>query len=353
MNQKKRHVVFRADGGPNTIGLGHIMRCLALASEFKKLSYEVCFVTKDYDQAVLDLISSKGFYIEILDTNADQNEDLDFLLEVIGEFKYPLVVVDSYEIGTEYLKALKDHCVLLSIDDNADIALPSHIILNANVYAEPEMYNQDAFLILGSEFAFIREDFLKANRETKHKEIASNVLITFGGSDPTNQSMKTLSMLSEIDMPLDVKAVVGSSYNRIEEIKSLASSLPYRAEIIVQSKDMPGLMEWADIAVTAGGGTCYECAFMGLPNIIIVTEDNQVRVAKTLDFLSSAISMGWHEHLDFEKFSNIFKKLSKDVKIRSEISEVGRGLIDGNGARRSANLIHKYLSSCQIQANPK
>jgi len=33
---------------------------------------------------------------------------------------------------------------------------------------------------------------------------------------------------------------------------------------------MPELMAWADFAVSAGGSTCWELAFMGLPALVLI-----------------------------------------------------------------------------------
>jgi spore coat polysaccharide biosynthesis predicted glycosyltransferase SpsG len=32
---------------------------------------------------------------------------------------------------------------------------------------------------------------------------------------------------------------------------------------------------WADVAVSAGGSTCWELAFMGAPGLIITVAENQ------------------------------------------------------------------------------
>jgi RimJ/RimL family protein N-acetyltransferase len=94
---------------------------------------------------------------------------------------------------------------------------------------------------------------------------------------------------------------------------------------------MPELMAWADIAISAGGSTCWEIAFMGLPSLIITTADNQADIAKELGNACVIIDLGWHEDISMEQYSRAFKEISRDRSKRSYLSKKGQKLVNGKG----------------------
>ena len=46
--------------------------------------------------------------------------------------------------------------------------------------------------------------------------------------------------------------------------------------------DMPRLLATRDLVIGAGGGTCYEAAFLGVPSLVFVTADNQTKAVDAL-----------------------------------------------------------------------
>ena len=57
---------IRADANEQ-IATGHIMRCMTIADEIKKLGEEVIFYTAD--DVVVELINSRGFNVEVLSSD--------------------------------------------------------------------------------------------------------------------------------------------------------------------------------------------------------------------------------------------------------------------------------------------
>ena len=94
---------------------------------------------------------------------------------------------------------------------------------------------------------------------------------------------------------------------------------------------MSEIMAEADIAVSSAGSTCWELAFLGVPSILTVTADNQREIAFALDKRGLAINLGEHDKLTSEKILTTVKKLIINNLEFSEMSNLGRKLIDGNG----------------------
>ena len=98
--------------------------------------------------------------------------------------------------------------------------------------------------------------------------------------------------------------------------------------------NMPELMAWADVAVSGGGTSCWELAFMGLPAMVMVLAKNQETSAKML--FEEGVFMG----LESPKVASIkeiaccIKQLLMSREIRHRASQKGFSLVDGEGKTR-------------------
>src|SRR5207248_6351287 len=107
-------------------------------------------------------------------------------------------------------------------------------------------------------------------------ERARHVLVTFGGSDPENASALACRALAALDDPgLEARVVVGPSNPHARALAAIAEEGRARIELVTATDKMPELMAWADVAICAGGSTCWELAFLGAPAIVITLADNQ------------------------------------------------------------------------------
>ena len=133
-------ILIRVDGN-ETIGLGHMMRCLSVADALKKHGTEVMFVTAD-DKCVA-LLDRRGYPHITLNTDySEMNSEADRLLELIAGYQPKAVLVDSYFVTESYLHHLKSAARLIYMDDLAAFAYPADVLINYNIFADPEAYQQ-------------------------------------------------------------------------------------------------------------------------------------------------------------------------------------------------------------------
>jgi RimJ/RimL family protein N-acetyltransferase len=103
------------------------------------------------------------------------------------------------------------------------------------------------------------------------------------------------------------------------------------------------MMAWADIAVSAGGSTCWEMALMGLPQVIICLADNQISNAEALEREAISVDLGWHQDITEERIAAELKILMLNSAKRLLMSQKSKALVDGNGGQRISNVITDNL----------
>lgn len=347
----KVNVIFRCDGSA-CIGLGHLVRCLALADGLRREGFsEITFLTKDYDKLILDKIRGRKFLVEALPYQAYLDEDLKRIIEMVRENDRTVVVIDSYAIDTTYLEELKNTgALLICIDDLAQIHFPSDVVLNQNIYALEMKYSVEAQtkLLLGPRYALLRRGFLERHGERRLvKEKVGSVIVIMGGGDPDNQTLRVAEALGELDGSeggrLVVHLVVGVGYQYHRQLCSASIARNPRVNVAHDPENLPQLMAEADLAVSAGGSTCYELAYLGVPNIIISLAGNQKKIAERLDAEGASRYLGYYEEVSVGDIKKTVENLMGDYERRKKMSSKGKKLVDGHGVKRVVKEVKELI----------
>jgi spore coat polysaccharide biosynthesis predicted glycosyltransferase SpsG len=104
---------------------------------------------------------------------------------------------------------------------------------------------------------------------------------------------------------------------------------------------MAELMAWADLAITAGGSTCWELACMGLPAMVLTYGKDQEPIAKGLQVADAAIWIGSGGSVSEELLRAAIQELVADEGRRLRMSGAARGLVDGQGAGRVLSVLEE------------
>ena len=341
-----KRLIIRADASTQT-GSGHVMRCLALAQAWNDQGGETILVLAEQILALESKLIAEGITLVYLETTIGSDEDAQQTASIANKYAASWVVVDGYQFGAKYQKELKGFGLkILFLDDNghaehyfSDLVLNQNISADINIYSSREPYTQ---LLLGTEYTLLRRDFLKW-REWKRLVIpnAYKILVTLGGSDPENVTLKVIQSLSLIqNNNLDIVVVIGGTNPNYEQLTSFTKNSLLSISLQINVGNMDELMAWADIAIAAGGSTNWELAFMGLPIIVITIADNQKAIAAELDRQGAIINLGWHQDVTIEQIGLVLRELIGDRPKRETMSKKGRELVDGNGAKRVISKIN-------------
>jgi UDP-2,4-diacetamido-2,4,6-trideoxy-beta-L-altropyranose hydrolase len=336
----KKKLLIRVDAY-SAIGTGHLMRCIALAGGWKQAGGKALFVIYSESEKLIGRIRKEGFPVRPLDRPGKMRETL----RIIKDEDPDWIALDGYHFDSKYQKAIKEkNFKLLVIDDYAH--LPHYyadIILNQNYGAEKFSYVKEPYtrLLLGTDYVLLRKEFLKYRGHKRAiPDIAKKLLITLGGADPGNHTLKVMRAVNLIERPLRVKVVVGASNPNFDSIKTEAGRGRHKIEILKGVEDMAPLMAWADVAVSAGGTTVWELAFMGVPTLLCIVAENQEGAVNTLA-KSGFPSAGWVKQADFKDISEALKQVLYNKVMRKSISEKGKSIVDGLGANRTVTEMTK------------
>lgn len=317
------------------------MRCLALGQAWQEAGGRVTFF-KVAELPVLEKrLVKEGMSVRHLQAEPGSELDAHETTQVARELGATWVVVDGYCFDRDFYKAIKNAGLRLCILD--DLGGPAEyvadIIINQNIHAKDDLYGHRASysrLLLGTQYALLRKEFTRLRgwvRDIADK--ASKVLVTMGGSDPENATLKVLQGIVRTGMRgLDIRVVVGAGNSLVNELRAVASMANNSIRIEGNVEDMAELMMWADVAVSAGGSTCWELAFMGLPCAILVLSKDQEEIAAHMQKQGAGVNLGWHGNAGGHEIAQALEGLIGDGPRRKTMSACGRRLVDGLGAQR-------------------
>ncbi len=365
----RENILIRTDADTD-IGSGHCMRCLALAQTLDRHGVDISFVMSFPSDAVIRRLTSERMNVIPTTFQRGSKADAEAVIKLFRTIGAAGIILDGYTFNTPYQKYLRDAGVsFLFIDD---MGYGNHyyadFIVNQNLHAHQDMYRNrepETVLLLGTRYTLLRNEFLRLNNKNgKTPAAVTNVLVTLGGSDPNNVTLKVIRALKTIrHLSLSVKIIAGMSNPHIESLKIAIDSIGSTAEesyptenhvmeILKNADNMPLMMTGADIAVSAGGSTCWELAYMGLPALLIVVADNQIPIADSLQKKGIARNLGWHGNLTDNDVARGLCHMIDSQSERQRMGLRGKQLIDGNGANRIANaIIRSWIPEEVIHAN--
>lgn len=331
-----------------------MMRCLALAQAWQTHGGGVSFLSHCDNDALRRRVRDAGMSFISIGNPYPDDGDLPTTLSTLSQLTSmdhdapPWLVLDGYHFDPVYHHGIRAAGFrLLVMDDCAHLPrYHADALLNQNVYAEDLRYqcDQDTILLLGTRYVLLRPEFLTWRGWKRDiPDAARKVLVTLGGSDPDNVTLKVIEGLQQVGVKsLEVKVIVGPANAHHESLRRAAEKVSYDLQLLSDVMDMPALMAWSDVAISACGTTSWELAFMGLPSIALVLADNQELAARVLNERRVVLSLGNGASLQVESIRAAVLQLLTDRATRQAMSEGGQLLVDGRGAERVVTkLSHK------------
>jgi UDP-2,4-diacetamido-2,4,6-trideoxy-beta-L-altropyranose hydrolase len=354
-----KSLIIRVDANAQ-MGTGHFMRCLALAQAWKDAGNRAIFITNCQSDGLLQQLREEEFNLHVLARSHPDPSDWDCTKDILASYPNAWVVLDGYHFDEAYQQRLKeaDHHLLV-IDDMAHLNhYYADIVLNQNLHAEQLHYSCEPYthLLLGTHYVLLRHEFL-AWQDWKREipDVARRVLVTMGGGDPENHTLKVIKALRKIDMPdLEVIGVVGASNPHLDLLESAIKQSKIPIRLICNAGNMAELMAWADVAVSSSGTTVWELLFLGTPIQVSIVADNQRYIAERIEEYGAGKNLGWIGNISTKSLAKAIALLLRNFELRTKMSENAKQLVDGLGAQRvvtsilnTRNFILKFRTARQ------
>jgi UDP-2,4-diacetamido-2,4,6-trideoxy-beta-L-altropyranose hydrolase len=345
----RKTLLIRADAGV-VMGTGHVMRMVAFAQAWRARGGDAVFLCSEITPALEQRIREEEFQIEKINAVPGSVDDLEATAAAVSRNskggRSVAVALDGYQFDTDFqLGVKKAGCRFLVVDDYGDAsAYHADVLLNQNLSAREELYarrNDGAQLLLGPRFALLRREFLDDHGQVRAiPGEAKKLLVTLGGADADNVTKKVIDALA--GSGLEVKVAVGGSNPHLLDLRQSAEAATGGdtcVELVLNASDMAPLMQWADMAVAAGGSTAWELAFTGLPSLFFILADNQEDNARELEKRGFGLCLGRHSHFEANSFRQTLNRLARDSELRAGFAARGREIVDGFGADRVASFL--------------
>lgn len=303
----------------SAIGMGHFMRCFAIAEEARLHGLPVTFLLNALDDVRerLEAIGADGVVLPPLGSG----EDLVAMSE-LGLTRRDWLVVNSYAADEAYIAALSLMTRVCVIDDlNLLPAFDGEMIVNAAEAAPHMDYARKtrAKLLLGADYALIRQEFRKV--KPRHGEI---VTLIFGGSDPQNLSAQAARLI--LAQGLRVRIIAGPANRHAATLQAMADD---RLEVVVAPPSVAAVLADSKLVVTAAGGSVGEIAAMGLAGLVLVVYDNQAAALSACPYPVIDARPGLPDDLG----ARVKALLADPAALRAN-AECAHALVDGEGPRR-------------------
>ncbi|MCK9294050.1 MAG: UDP-2,4-diacetamido-2,4,6-trideoxy-beta-L-altropyranose hydrolase [Desulfobulbaceae bacterium] len=339
-----QRLIIRADAD-SRMGTGHVMRCLALAQAWQEQGGSVLLAGLIMGDSLKERLVRQQVELHDLGGGGQACDDMSWLTDLqkqqSKEDEWRWLVLDGYHFECDYQRRLRRAGMkLLVIDDYAHLPqYDADLLLNQNAGSERLNYKvpQKTMLLRGSRYALLRREFRDLRRGEKADPAgqAGHILITLGGADPDNVTLKVIESLQQLELPaMQAKIIVGPANPHLAFLQESMQHSGLQAELLTGVHDMVPLMQWADVAITAGGSTCWELAYLGVPSLVITLADNQRGVAEIMAAAGAGLDCGWHHELQPHTLTRLIKELCGDQRQRVAMSRAGRSLVDGQGAVR-------------------
>ncbi len=331
------------------------MRCLTLANELRASGAATVFVCRGQPGDFCDFIEHQGHRVsrisppehqravdsrdpkeEVLRT--DWEQDAKKTREsLLNDGVFDWLVVDHYSIDKKWESAMRTTARnIFVIDDLADREHDCDLILDQNFY----LNSGDRYAglvpghcrrLLGPSYALLRREFYDARRRAVVRGSgAHRLLISFGSSDPSNETSKAIEAIKHANCQDPAADVVigGTNPHRDEIVRACSGNSGLRLH--VQASNMAELCLSADIGLGAGGSALWERCLLGLPSLVVITAANQAHVVHDVSATNAIINCGWNYEVTSESLAASLSALQSD---RQRIAQMSKACFDLMGER--------------------
>ncbi len=264
---KRKRILARVDGS-DLIGLGHVYNMLTILNRFRE--DEILVVMNKKSKLGSEKFKEYLFDVKFFNSTKD-------FVKIVSEFNPDVIFNDILDTKVSYIKKLKKmKLFVVNFEDLGHGAKYADLIFNP-IYNSSKTSSSEFF---GSNYACVRDEFRMWPR-LKPKKIVSNILIMFGGTDPTNKTIQTLKILEKNSLiSIKFTIIIGLGFSKklsllklIEKIRNTGREI----ELIEKSDYLAKKFLECDFVISSNGRTIFELASICKPVISVSINKRESR----------------------------------------------------------------------------
>lgn len=325
MKNANTHKAFFRLEASQAIGAGHAIRSLVIADALLEKGWQCIIAT------------SETSYNFIEDLKRYERIDPQVFFQIKPDAD--LLVIDSYDLEYGYEAYFRQSIKkIMVIDDLANRNYNCDILLDQTYGRNPHDYKhlvpKECMLLMGSKNALIRKEFtqLRAKALIKRERLidVKRILISLGGSDPGNHTLKALEIIKRSGFSGMVELVIGFFNQNHVLIETYLRDYPLKVDVHI-NPNMPKLTYESDLAIGAAGSSMWERCCLGLPTLMMVYSQDQTLIAQNLQNSNIAINLGMIDVIDLNDAAIKLTNLIEDISGIKKLSKNAFSICDGRG----------------------
>lgn len=322
-------IFIRVDGSKN-MGFGHLYRALALAQNLT--SHEVFFVTSENGEYKIgqDFLSNHHFPVLKITGNED-------VFKLIEKYQPQIFINDILDTEENYIKNLQERDLfVVNFEDLGSGSKVADVVIN-DLY--PDLYPQNNHWY-GIENAILNPNFeIEYPKEIPSGDVA-HILIAYGGTDPSNLTLKALQALESLDYNKKLTIVLGPGNERMKDVKRIIKEIDAKVTVLQNVKNMAKVMKEADLALTSAGRTVTELMSLGIPTIAICQNTKEMRHNHATGSYG-VVNLGLGSSIEPNVLADHIKIYLDELDIRRDMY---RRMINATKDRSNSTIVSNILS---------
>jgi len=288
----------------------------------------------------IEYVRAQGYTV-LTPKNATQRGEPSWPKSQAEDMSPDLMVFDCRDdFPRSALDFLREKGTLVAvIDDISERCLSSDLVFFPPV-PQLDRINWSEFSgqrFVGWEWILLRRGLQEVKTLPKAQHDCPRVLITMGGSDPHGFTFKALRACQKIRQEIELVVVRGPGFSGQQALDEFVQELSAHIRIYSNVKNLPELIQWADLVLGAFGNTAYEAAALGRLGIYLCGTSDHVESASKYMQAGLGVSLGLGLEVPDEQLAREIEKcLSPSFCIETDQPGTPENSIDGLGASRIA-----------------
>ncbi len=278
---KPQCIIFRVDAGAD-IGLGHVMRCLALAQSLLSRNVRVIFAVSQNSLPHCQTRSDWVGELHVIAASSRYDEHHE-LQQLCTKEQADWLILDGYQFDSRYRKLLDLNTSKLAMFDDGHLLdagiKDEHLSMIINWASGADKLNYsdlapNAWCCAGDNYRVLRQEFYQVQTLPLNKR--NRLILMFGGSDPSQLTLPLLKLFSESSIRLPITIITGSGYQHTDELEKFIKHSHLSIEYFHDCQQVAEVFQQGRLAISAAGASQFELLHCATPSILVVTAKNQL-----------------------------------------------------------------------------